>query len=310
MKKIVFLVTIIATVLVSSCDKFDDTEIWKKLENHENRISALEELCKQLNTNINSLKTIVEALEKNDYITNVSPINKDGNIIGYTISFAHSDTITIYSGSYGEDVSTPQIGVKKGSDDIYYWTINGEWLLDADGNKIKAIGQDGTNGATPRLKIENNYWYVTYDNGATWIELGKATSEPGDNLFKDIVVGDNYVTFYLNDDNETVFTIPLTNNDNQNYVNVMIEFDYSYNPHAEYKDFKFFIDEKEYTAIGSYKIPKNKILTLSWSYAHALVQNQLEFTKLWLSASANVNVGNSYQTTIIIQGPGVLTKIE
>ena len=38
-------------------------------------------------------------------------------------------------------------------------------------------GQDGTNGITPQLKIgEDNYWYVSYDNGATWTSLGvKAT---------------------------------------------------------------------------------------------------------------------------------------
>lgn len=309
MKKIVFLVTIIATVLVSSCDKFDDTEIWEKLENHENRISALEELCKQLNTNINSLKTIVEALEKNDYITNVSPINKDGNIIGYTISFAHSDTITIYNGSYGEDVSTPQIGVKKGSDNIYYWTVNGEWLLDADGNKIKAVGQDGTNGVTPRLKIENNYWYVTYDNGATWIELGKATSEPGDNLFKDIVVGDDYVTFYLNDDNETVFTIPLTNNDNQNYVNVNIKYNYLWDQRADYKDLKIIINGKEYTAIGFYQIPSNTVINLSWSYAYSLFVNT-SFQQAWGTASEDVSVGNCSNITLTIQGSQLLTKIE
>ena len=85
MKKLLFLVAIIATAFVSSCDKFDDSEIWNKLENHENRISALEELCKQLNTNINALQTIVNALEKNDYITNVSPIHKDGEIIEKSI---------------------------------------------------------------------------------------------------------------------------------------------------------------------------------------------------------------------------------
>lgn len=224
MKKLLFLVAIIATAFVSSCDKFDDTEIWNKLENHENRISALEELCKQLNTNINALQTIVNALEKNDYITNVSPIRKDGEIIGYTITFAHSDTITIYNGADGKDGAdgyTPQIGVMKDTDGIYYWTVDGEWLLDAKGNKIKAVGQDGkdgqdgvdgedgkdgqngtngtdgedgkdgqdgvdgkdgqdgADGVTPRLKIENDYWYVSYDNGATWIELGKATGEDG-----------------------------------------------------------------------------------------------------------------------------------
>lgn len=220
MKKLLFLVAIIATAFVSSCDKFDDSEIWNKLENHENRISALEELCKQLNTNINALQTIVNALEKNDYITNVSPIRKDGDIIGYTITFAHSDTITIYNGADGKDGAdgyTPQIGVMKDTDGIYYWTVDGEWLLDAKGNKIKAVGQDGKDGQdgvdgedgkdaiTPRIKIENDYWYVSYDEGATWTELGKAIGEDGsdgidgDSIFSDVTQDEEFVYFHLSD---------------------------------------------------------------------------------------------------------------
>lgn len=35
-------------------------------------------------------------------------------------------------------------------------------------------GIDGIDGITPQLKIENDYWYVSYDNGSTWSELNKA----------------------------------------------------------------------------------------------------------------------------------------
>ena len=37
-------------------------------------------------------------------------------------------------------------------------------------------GADGVDGITPKLKIENDYWYVSYDNGATWQGVGPATS--------------------------------------------------------------------------------------------------------------------------------------
>lgn len=51
----------------------------------------------------------------------------------------------------------------------------------AQGNKGEA-GKDGADGTTPQLKIgEDNYWYVSYDNGATWTSLGvKATGDKGD----------------------------------------------------------------------------------------------------------------------------------
>ena len=246
MKKLLTLFAFVLAVGVSSCSKFDDTEIWDKLNDHESRITALEELCKQMNTNIDALQTIVEALEKNDYITNVSPVRKDGEVIGYTITFAHSDTITIYHGENGKDGAdgkdgyTPQIGVMKDTDGIYYWTLDGEWLLDGKGNKIQANGvngidgtdgsngEDGTNGVdgiTPRLKIENDYWYVSYDEGATWIELGKATGEDGsngidgDNIFKEVFIGDGFVVFTLDDDNNSQIKLPFVT-DTQLSVNV------------------------------------------------------------------------------------------
>ena len=248
MKRLFTLCAIVIAVAVSSCSKFDDTEIWDKLNDHESRITALEELCKQMNTNINALQTLVEALEKRDYITNVSPVRKDGEVIGYTISFAESDTITIYHGENGQDGAdgyTPQIGVMKDTDGIYYWVIDGEWLLDSKGDKIKAVGVDGVDGSngsngidgtngvdgiTPRLKIENDYWYVSYDEGATWIELGKATGEDGsngidgvdgDSIFSSVTQDDEYVYFNLADG--TMITLPKHDKENIQFEDLNVK---------------------------------------------------------------------------------------
>ena len=233
MKRLFTLCAIVIAVAVSSCSKFDDTEIWDKLNDHESRITALEELCKQMNTNINALQTLVEALEKRDYITNVSPVRKDGEVIGYTISFADSDTITIYNGENGKDGYVPNIGVMKDTDGIYYWTLDGEWMLDGKGNKIQANGvdgEDGIDGVTPRLKIENDYWYVSYDEGTTWIELGKATGEDGtdgndgvdgDSIFSSVTEDDEYVYFNLNDG--TSIVLKKQSSDNIQFDDVIVK---------------------------------------------------------------------------------------
>ena len=305
MKKILLSVVLATTLALTSC-QFDDSDIWGKLDeygesirDHEQRISALEELCKQMNTNIEALQTLVDALEKRDYVTNVSEVRSNGEVIGYTISFAYSDTITIYhgqdgkdgvNGADGKDGYTPQIGVMKDTDGIYYWTLDGVWLLDANGNKIKAVGtdgadgkdgqdgangtdgkdgQDGTNGSdgkdgqdgtdgkdgadgqngkdgadgvTPQLKIENDYWYVSYDNGATWVQLGKATGEDGkdgqdgndgedgsdgadgedgDSIFKSVTQDDEYVYFNLADG--TMITLPKHDKENIQFEDLQVK---------------------------------------------------------------------------------------
>ena len=68
------------------------------------------------------------------------------------IEFAKIDPIHIYhgkagaDGARGEDGYTPLIGVKKDKDGIYYWTLDGSWLVDNDGNKVRAQGLDGKDG--------------------------------------------------------------------------------------------------------------------------------------------------------------------
>lgn len=246
MKKLFsYFLSAIMLFAVSCAEEYDDSLIWDKLNSLENRVAALEQLCRQMNTNISSLQTVVEALQNNDYVTNVAPITEDGEVIGYTITFSKSGTITIYHGKDGKDGQngadgkdgtdgyTPVIGIAKDTDGEYYWTLDGDWLLDKDGNKIKAEGKDGQNGTngadgsdgqngadgiTPKLKIEGGYWYISYDNGTTWTELGKATGEDGkdgqngadgkdgDSMFKDVAYDDNYVYITLIDG--SVIVIP------------------------------------------------------------------------------------------------------
>ena len=268
MKKLLFLCTLLTVV---ACSKFDDSAIWNELNKHEDRIVKLETLCNQMNTNIASLQTIIIALQSNDYVVNIAPIKEGNREIGYTITFSKSGSITIYhgkdgengkdgvngadgkDGQDGEDGYTPKIGVKQHTDGKYYWTLDGNWLLDDSGNMIPTTGedgqdgvngadgkdgQDGTNGKdgqdgkdgedgqdgangidgkdgkdgiTPQLKIEDGYWYLSYDNGTTWQKLGKATGnngldgadgadgEDGDSIIDSITQDEDNVYFNLTD---------------------------------------------------------------------------------------------------------------
>ena len=218
-----------AICLSTSCSEFDDSDIWDKLNDHEYRIAYLEEICNKMNADIVNLQTIVTALETNDNIVNASPL-QDGS--GYVLIFKSGKSIIINhskdgvdgtngkDGVDGKDGVTPNISVMKDVDGIYYWTINGEWLL-INGEKVRASaidGADGKDGITPQFKIENNYWYISYDNGASWDMLGKATGSngldgidgtDGDSMFKRVYVEDGYVCFELNDDTNAIIRIPL-----------------------------------------------------------------------------------------------------
>lgn len=225
---------------VAGC--YDDSQLWDSLNDHEVRILKLETICNQINTNISSLEAIVSALQNNDFVTSVSPITENGKEIGYTITFSKSGSITIYHGKNGsagidgEDGMAPVIGVKQDIDGVWYWTINGVWLLDEGGNMIPAMGNngsdgkpgtDGKDGVTPQLKIEDYYWYISYDNGSSWTQLGKAVGEngingkdgvDGDTLFSSVTQDENGVHFVLSDG--TIITIPA-----QKELTIIIEQD-------------------------------------------------------------------------------------
>ena len=239
MKKLLrFLCLAILGLSALSC--YDDTALRESIAVHEDRLNKLETTCADLNTEIESLKTLVQAIQSSDYITSVVPLKENGKEVGYTITFAKNGTITIRhgadgkngadgkdgangkDGADGKDGSAPVIGVKKDTDGVFYWTINGEWLVDDAGNKVPVSGKDGADGengkegvpgtpgadgVTPQLKIEQDYWYVSYDGGQSWTRLGKATGEDGkdgvngedggDSIFQNVYEEDGYVYFVL-----------------------------------------------------------------------------------------------------------------
>ena len=189
---------------------YDDSALQEQLKDHESRLKELERLTAQQNTNISSLQTIVTALQDKDYVTSVAPINEGDKVVGYTITFSKSGAVTIYN---GKDSNVPVIGVKQDkSDGQWYWTVDGEWLRDSEGGKVRASAEDGEDGApgqpgvTPTLKIVDGYWYVSYDGGKTWEEdtLGQATGDKGYTMFTEVTYDDEYLYITMADGEKLV----------------------------------------------------------------------------------------------------------
>ena len=187
-----------------------------QLQDHESRLKELERLTAQQNTNISSLQTIVTALQDKDYVTSVAPINEGDEVVGYTITFSKSGAVTIYN---GKDGYVPAMGVKQDTDGLWYWTVDGEWLRDSDGDKVRASaidgedgepGTPGQSGVTPQLKIVDGYWYVSYDGGKTWEEetLGQATGDKGYTMFAEVTYDENNVYITMADGEK--LTLPRT----------------------------------------------------------------------------------------------------
>ena len=128
----------------------------------------------RVNNNIVALQQAVEALEKNDYVTKVTPIEENGEVLGYILSFAYTGDVSIY---HGKDGHNPQVGVKQHTDGNWYWTVDDQWVLDENGEMIRTTGD---NGLTPEFKIEDGQWYIRYGADQEWTEYGQATGDKGD----------------------------------------------------------------------------------------------------------------------------------
>lgn len=164
------------TLLAAACaDDYDDSALWDKVNDHEERLAALEKWQEQTNQSIAAMQ---ELLNTTDMITGVSAVTEDGETVGYTITFLHSDPITIYNGAKGADGEdgadgqTPQIGLAQAAEGNWYWTLNGETLTDADGNPIRANGLDGADGEDG--EITACYW-SNYDGNGIGANYGTGT---------------------------------------------------------------------------------------------------------------------------------------
>ena len=211
-----------------SCNEFDDSLIWEKLNDHENRLTKLETLCENMNSDIKTLKDIMTAVQKNDYVKSVSAVIEDGKEIGYKITFNQADPVIIYHGTDGEDgedgrdgKDAPVINIQY-YEGRYYWaqSINGEttWLYDDDGNMIPASGD---NGVTPIMKVDSDgYWIISYDDGYTYSRLcdeegnfvkaeGQDGSDgsDGESFFESVEATEDEVILILADGTEII--IPL-----------------------------------------------------------------------------------------------------
>lgn len=217
MKNLRFIGVIgLVTLCLGAC-KYDDGALWDEVHSLDNRVTSIEKQLTEMNNDINTVKMLAKTLQKQVYITKVTPTSD-----GYTINFSDGSTATIRNGKDGTNgkdgvngKDAPVINVKY-DNGRYYWvqTLNGSttWLTDSNGNKIPVTGDDG---ATPLLKTDSDgYWIVSYDNGNTYVRVKdangnpiKATGKDGNSFFEDVIFDKQELRLIMSDGTEIVIPI-------------------------------------------------------------------------------------------------------
>ncbi len=205
MKRLFTTIGLAAIIIIAGCTDLDD--VYRQLDEQKDKLAALEarlrtveQLTSNVNSEITSIKALIDALNRKVSVVSYKELSDKS---GYELTMSDGSKITLkhgakgekgdegkkgQDGEKGEDGLTPVINVKQHTDGLLYWTINGEWLLDAYGKKVPAQGKDGeagapgtpgANGITPLLRINAEFhWEMSLDNGKTWQLVKDANDNP------------------------------------------------------------------------------------------------------------------------------------
>lgn len=233
----------------SSCDdSYGDS-----IRDMGTRITVLETSLVQLNRDIELLYYVARVMSLKARIVSVRKQNdgsyllifEDENGNNYTRIIKNGDDGS--KGPTGDNGKSKQIvfGIRQYIDGYYYWTLNGSFIHDANGMRVRAdgyTGKDGEDGQdaaastaiVPQVRInsETRYWEISTDGGITWVttdvyadgadgengqdgENGKNGEDGQDgvdgipDIFQKIFISDNgtTVTFVLADGQ--TFVLPI-----------------------------------------------------------------------------------------------------
>ena len=123
-----------------ACSKYDDSALYNLIAKLDQRLVAVEEHVKKANEDIQTLKSLVSAASLGKTITEVKKTDE-----GYDLTFSDKQVISIKMGRDGMDGHSPKISVALDGG-VYYWQLDGKWLLDTQGQKVRVSGETGPQG--------------------------------------------------------------------------------------------------------------------------------------------------------------------
>lgn len=181
--------------LLSSCSL-----VQKEIDLQRQSLEELKAQLNALNDEISAMQLFVNEIQNSGYAVTVSPISEDGDE-KLLVVFKDGRRVVLSSGRIGIDgsLSGCMIGVRE-DNDVWYWTISGEWLLLPDGSRAIAVGKDGYVGVTPKLQIVDGWWELSMDGGISWERMVEAKGEDGYTFFQSVdLSSQEYVALTLFD---------------------------------------------------------------------------------------------------------------
>ena len=139
MKRFFFLVGVMATMFLASCE--DDPVV-----NTNPLTQDPKSTCEILNSNIDALHAIIEAITTDGYITSCSTNGNNRNI-----TFNNNRSVNLY---FQSSPNYPLVYAKK-ENGVYYWFFKGNWLLDDRGNKVEVLDHK------LQFEIKDDFWVVS-----------------------------------------------------------------------------------------------------------------------------------------------------
>ncbi len=169
MKKHIIILLSTLSLFLAGCGGF----VREELVQMQQEIDDLRSQIEPLNNSIKSVHEVATEMANGGFVTSISEISEESRT-GYELTFNNGKTIKLLSGitgKDGKDGKTPQIGMLQDSDGIYYWTLDGQWLENSSGEKVRAAEKGGI---VPAFKIEDGKILLSVDKENTWNEVGVA----------------------------------------------------------------------------------------------------------------------------------------
>lgn len=167
MKKHIIIAGIMsAALLAGGCGKF----VRDELISMQNEIDQLYGTVEKMNRDLTTLQTLVSEMQNGGYITDVAEFTDEDGRGGYLFTFNGSrEPVKVYhgqDGQDGQDADSPEITVRQDEETgRWYWFMGEDWLYTPDGEKVLVDGRDGK---SPTLKIEDGFWFLSWDGGVEW----------------------------------------------------------------------------------------------------------------------------------------------